>query len=87
MAYALPKATRKRVESAILRRDALQRELESTHALIDAVVATVREALRVPDDYIIQDLDVGFVLPAADDPDIEDDGAAVPDVSEPATNG
>ncbi len=36
-------------------------------AQIDAIVATARDLLGVPDEYVISNIDVGFVMPASSD--------------------
>ena len=52
----IPPATLARLESLIAQRN-------STDAQIEAVIATLRDALNVPDDYQIGDIRRGFVPP------------------------
>ena len=57
----LPPATRARLAELIQAQRTLQ-------AQIDAIVVTVRDLMGVPEDYMIANLDVGFVPPATDPP-------------------
>lgn len=60
----LPPATRARLAELIQ----AQRTLQSQ---IDAIVITVRDIMGVPADYVISNLDVGFVPPTQPDPPVE----------------
>lgn len=55
-AIALPERTRARLE-------ALLKQREQINSVIDATVLAVREALEVPDGYVLRSLDEGFVAP------------------------
>ena len=52
--YQLPHQTQQRIYKAIAVRDAQV-------ALIEAVISTAREAMAVPDGYVLRDIDSGFV--------------------------
>jgi len=58
---AIPTPTRERLEKLISDRQTLQ-------ALIDTTVQTVREALVVPEDWILANLADGFTAPAKPPP-------------------
>lgn len=52
----LPAKTRATLETAVQQHRMLQ-------AQIDAIVMTARDLLGVPDDYVLQSLEVGFEAP------------------------
>ena len=56
----LPPKTRERLAELIRQRDVVT-------ALIDTTIATAREALEVPDNWQIADVQTGFVPPADGD--------------------
>ena len=60
-AIQLPEKTRERLENLI-------RSQQEAQRLIDAIVATAREAMDVPDDWTIGDVRAGFVGPQTETP-------------------
>lgn len=60
-AIQLPDKTRERLENLI-------RSQQEAQRLIDAIVATARESLDVPDDWMIGDVRAGFVAPESETP-------------------
>jgi len=57
-AIALPAATQARLEGLLMQREAVT-------AVIEATVATAREALEVPAEYQLRGVREGFVAPPA----------------------
>ena len=55
---ALPAATADRLEGLLVQREAL-------NAVIEATIATLREALDVPAEYQLRNVHEGFVAPPA----------------------
>lgn len=60
-AITLPPKTKARLAQLIAQREKLQAALTGTVQTIEEVVATAKEIMNVPDDWQIEDLEVGFV--------------------------
>lgn len=69
--FALPQATRNLLTELIRRRD------EATERL-ELAVATVRATLGVPADYVIMNLEQGFVPAPGEEPMPNDEGKEIP---------